>query len=129
MMVSKFEDLLCWQLSRELNKEIYLIIYSETIRRDWPLRDQMNRSAASIMDNIAEGFGRNGRREFIQFLSYSKASCTELKSQLHRAIDRNYISQSKFEVVYDKADHVEKMITKFIQHMKKVVYKGWKFDG
>ena len=90
-MVSKLEDLRIWQLARDVNNDIFQIITNQKIRSDWPLRDQLNRSAASIKENIAEGFGRNGKREFIQFLSISKVSCVETKSELFKAVDRIYV--------------------------------------
>jgi four helix bundle protein len=87
----------------------------------------MNRSAGSIMDNIAEGFGRNGDKEFIQFLSFSKGSCVELKSQLYRALDRCYFENNEFITVYEKINQVEKMNSKLIEYLRKSSFKGWKY--
>ena len=128
-MITRLEDLRIWQMAREINNDVFQIITNQKIRSDWPLRDQLNRSAASIMDNIAEGFGRNGKREFIQFLSISKASCTETKSQLFRAIDRIYIDKSQFDNTFDKVDHLEKMLAKMMNHVRKLEGKGWKFES
>ena len=128
-MITRLEDLRIWQLAREINNDIFQIISTEKIRRDWPLRDQLNRSAASVMDNIAEGYGRNGKREFIQFLSISKASCVETKSQLYRAVDRIYIEKEQFDFTFDRVDHLEKMLAKMIDHLRKLEGKGWKFES
>ena len=127
-MINQLEELKNWQLAKEVNKEIYKIISRNSFNDDRPLRDQMNRSSASIMDNIAEGFGRNGSREFIQFLSCSKGSCVEIKSQLHRAMDRNHIDKREFESLYDKIDHIEKMNSNLISYLKKSDKRGWKFQ-
>ena len=95
--ITKFEDLEVWQLARELSKEIYSLTFIEPIKSDFRLKDQMRGSSGSIMDNIAEGFERDGKAEFRQFLSISKGSCGEVRSQLYRALDRNHITNEQFE--------------------------------
>lgn len=89
--VEKFEDLQIWLMGREIASEIWVIIESSPLQKDFPLRNQINRSSASIMDNIAEGFERDGNKEFIHFLSIAKASCGETRSQLYRCLDRKHI--------------------------------------
>ncbi len=81
--IEKFEDLEIWHLSREICSDIEYLFEATNLGKRVSIRDQMDRSSGSIMDNIAEGFERNGNREFINFLSYSKGSCGELKSQLY----------------------------------------------
>jgi four helix bundle protein len=94
-MIRNFEDLEVWQNSRDLCKKIHHLIISPEFAKDFALVNQINRSSGSIMDNIAEGFGRTGNKEFIQFLSISKGSCSEVKSQLYRAMDRSYLDIKK----------------------------------
>lgn len=125
-MINKLEDLRIWQEARVLNFEIFQKIVNKPLD-DHPLKDQINRSAASIMDNIAEGFGKIGTREFIHYLSISKGSCVELKSQLYRSLDRNFISESDFNALYDKTDYIERQNSNLIKHLKSSSYKGWKF--
>ena len=86
-----FEELEVWNMSRELCNEVWQIMLYTTLAKDFELRNQMNSASCSVMDNIAEGYERNGNREFIQFLSISKASCGELRSQLYRCLDRRHI--------------------------------------
>lgn len=89
-MVKRFEDLEIWQLSRSLCNEIYEIIENSQLKQNFKLSNQIDGSSGSIMDNIAEGFERNGNKEFLQFLSIAKASCGETRSQLYRVLDRKF---------------------------------------
>jgi four helix bundle protein len=78
----KFEDIISWQKARELNKILGGLIDDGKFKGSYKLINQIEGSARSIMDNIAEGFERSGNREFIQFLYISKGSCGEFRSQL-----------------------------------------------
>ena len=77
--------------SRMLKTELGKLIDSEAFKKNFRLIGQVEGSSGSILDNIAEGFGRGGNKEFIQYLSISKASGHEVKSQIYRAMDRNYL--------------------------------------
>jgi four helix bundle protein len=123
----KFEDLDIWQRARKLSREIYFTTTEGTFAKDYPLRDQINRASGSAMDNVAEGFGRDGKQEFIQFLSYSKSSVDEVQSQLYRALDRHHIRQETFDVLYDQAQIIKNMIGGFMQYLKKSEIKGIKY--
>lgn len=126
-MIKKFEALGIWKESRELCVEIHVLISSDLFSRDYALSSQMNRSSGSIMDNIAEGFGRAGNREFIQFLSISKASWYEVKSQIYRALDRNYLSQEKAAELFSKIESISNQIGGFIKYLNQSEFKGSKF--
>ena len=93
----KFEELPCWQKSKELCSAVYELINKVKFKRDLALKDQMWKSAGSTMDNIAEGFDDGSTREFIRFLGYSQRSSGEVQSQLYRALDCGYIDQSEFK--------------------------------
>lgn len=125
--IKKFQDLEIWQLSRKLENEISKIIKDTLLAKDFSLKDQMSRSAGSIMDNIAEGFGRAGRNEFIQFLSIAKASASELQSQLIRCLDRSYITQDVFEKLDALTLLIGNKIGALIKHLNLADIKGQKF--
>ncbi|HMK05509.1 MAG TPA: four helix bundle protein [Ferruginibacter sp.] len=125
--IQKFEDLEIWQLARELGKEIHMLTQKDKLAKDFSLKDQMNRSSGSLMDNIAEGFGRGSRLEFIQFLSISTGSADELKSQLYRCLDKAYISNETFEELYEKTNAIYKKINGFIKYLNTTLVRGTKF--
>lgn len=126
--IEGFEDLEIWQLGREICVDIWNLIENSTLGKDYRLRDQMNGSSGSIMDNIAEGYERNGNREFVQFLSIAKASCGELRSQLHRCLDRKHIDQIAFELIVDKTKVESRKIGAFMSYLKKSDRRGSKYD-
>jgi four helix bundle protein len=127
--IQSFEDLKVCQKSRLLCKEIFVLTSVGNFSKDYGLKDQINRSSGSAMDNIAEAFGRKGNLEFINFLTYSSGSICESKSKLYRACDRNYITEEKRKELSDLADEVGKMITSLIIYLGGSDVKGFKFKA
>jgi four helix bundle protein len=125
--VERFEDLKIWQLARELCQMIHKLTIKDQFSRDFKLVGQIYGSSGSIMDNIAEGFERDGNKEFIQFLTFSKGSCGETRSQLYRALDYQYITQDEFDTAYKMAMEESKMLKSFIQYLKDSELKGNRF--
>lgn len=93
-----FEEIDAWKNARVLADRIFKLTLEGPFSKDYKLRDQINGASGSIMDNIAEGFERGGNREFIQFLSIAKGSAGEVRSQLYRASDRNYITEDQLNL-------------------------------
>lgn len=125
--IEKFEDMEIWQKARLICQSIFEIRENSNLKTDYKLYPQINGSSGSIMDNIAEGFERNGNKEFNQFLSIAKASCGETRSQLYRVLDRKYISQEEFNIQYEKLVQLSKQIGGFMNYLQKSDYKGSKF--
>lgn len=123
----KFEEIVSWQKARELNYKIGSLIDSGVFKSNYRLINQIEGSAGSIMDNIAEGFERSGNKEFIQFLYIAKGSCGELRSQLYRSIDRKYINQKLFEELYNSALEISVLIQKLINYLHQSEMKGTKY--
>jgi len=116
--IERFEDLQMWQKSRILCDEIYKIV-SKKEYKNFSLKDQILASSGSVMDNIAEGFGRENNKEFITFLGYSKGSLCEAKSQMYRLLDTQFIDQKLFDQMYNLAEEISKIISSFIIYLNK----------
>lgn len=125
--VERFEDLKIWQLARELCQMIHKLTIKDQFSRDFKLVGQINGSSGSIMDNIAEGFERDGNKESVQFLTFSKGSCGETRSQLYRALVYQYITQEEFDAAYKMTLEESKMLKSFIQYLKDSEIKGNRF--
>ena len=127
MTIERFEDLEIWQLARELCKFVYEITEKELFSKDFTLINQMRSSSGSTMDNIAEGFEREGAKEFIQFLSISKGSCGECRSQSYRAFDYKYINQAILDKLIERTTTLSKKIASFMAYLKGSKIKGTKY--
>ena len=122
--VKHFEDLECWIKAREVCKYFGNLIDKGCFGKSYRLIHQIEGSSGSIMDNIAEGFERGTRAEFIQFLGYAKGSCGEVRSQLYRSLDRNFISQSDFEYLKSLVVHISALLQKLIGYLQKTTVDG-----
>ncbi len=127
--IEKFEDILAWQKGRELTQHVYRATRQGEFARDFALREQMRRAAISITSNIAEGFERDGSKEFIQFLSHSKGSCGEVRSQLYVALDEAYLSQSQWQDLHDRCLEISRLLDGFAKYLQQTELKGRKFQN
>jgi four helix bundle protein len=125
--IRRFEDLDVWQLARELNIKITPLLDRLSEAKNYDLKSQLDRSAGSVMDNISEGFERDGNREFIQFLAISKGSLGEVRSQLYRALDRNFIEKEKHDVLQEECLLLAGKPGKFIAYLNNSEIRGNKF--
>ena len=124
---AKFEDLPIWQEARALAKEMYRITSNEPFSKDFRFCGQIRAAAGSIMDNIAEGFEKENNKEFIQFLYISKGSCGEVRSQLHRAKDVDFISNEDYIKYIERAQNLSISISNFIKYLKSSDISGMRY--
>ena len=122
--IKHFEDLEVWKVSRELCADIGKLIDKGAFKNNFRIIGQIEGSSGSIMDNISEGFERGTRAEFIQFLVYAKGSCGELRSQLHRALDRNYINGGEHEKYNSFCMRISAMLQKLITYLQSTKVMG-----
>jgi len=125
--IRRFEDIVAWQRARILTKEIYACTRVGQFARDYGLRDQIQRASVSTMANIAEGYERDGDREFLQFLSNSKGSCGEVRSHLFVALDQGYLTETGFNSLSERAIEVSRLLSGFMSYLRQSDVRGRKY--
>lgn len=116
--IERFEDIEGWKLARKVTNRIYDLSSTGDFGRDFALVNQIRRASISIMSNIAEGFERDGNKEFVQFLSIAKGSCGEVRSQLYIAADRGYIDETTFTAVRGLLVETSRTISGLMKYLK-----------
>jgi four helix bundle protein len=116
--ITRFEEIRAWQTARTLTREVYTVSNEGAFARDYGLRDQLRRSAVSIMSNIAEGFESDTQQQFVKYLGYAKASAGEVRAQLYVALDVGYLDRAQFEHVFDLAEKCSRQLSRFITYLK-----------
>lgn len=123
-----FEELAIFQKARELSKSVYELTWVEPFKHDFRFVQQITASVGSVMDNIAEGYERNGNKEFINFLYIAKGSCGEVRSQILRAHDVHYIDDKTYNQMYSDCKKLSAGIMNFIKDLRSKDLKGAKFS-
>ncbi len=124
--IKSFEDLICWQKSRELANFIFDITDKPQFN-DFDLKRQIRRAAISPMSNIAEGFDRGTQAEFIDALFIGKGECGEVRSQLYISFDRKYVSREEFSKGLKLTDEASRLIQSFSDKIKSGARRGLQF--
>ena len=125
--IKQFEDLEVWRAARALTKTIYRVSSTGQFARDFQLTNQIRRSAISVMSNIAEGFERDGNREFQHFLAIAKGSCGEVRSQLFIAFDQGYVAVNEFQSLCQEATKVSRRLSALMNHLRQSQMRGRKY--
>jgi four helix bundle protein len=129
MTIKRFEEIEAWQKTRQLTANIYRFTSTGLFAKDFGLRDQIRRAAVSSMSNIAEGFERDGNKEFIQFLSVAKGSTGEVRSQLYVALDAGFLDQAQFTELFGSAEEASRLIAGFMRYLRQSEMRGRKSNG
>jgi four helix bundle protein len=108
--VERFEELVAWQKAKELAKQVYAVTNSGRFSKDFGLSSQLQRASVSVMSNIAEGFERGSVAEFHRFIIIAKASCAEVRSQLHIAYEIQYLDNSRFDQLMQQAEETSRIL-------------------
>lgn len=119
MKINHFEDLPVWQHSMNISIELYQLIEDSPIKTDYFLKNQLRRAILSITSNIAEGFERNNSKEFIRFLTFSKGSAGEVRSQLNFAFRVGYIDEKVYAGYRDQLIKLSMQMKGFITYFQK----------
>jgi four helix bundle protein len=125
--IERFEDIESWKLARQVSNRVYDVSSEGAFSRDFALVNQLRRASISIMSNIAEGFERDGNKEFLQFLSVAKGSCGEVRSQLYIASDRGYIDETTFNEICGLLVETSKTVSGFMRYLRQSEERGRKF--
>jgi four helix bundle protein len=108
-----------WQLSRKLTGSIYEMTATFPKCEIFGLSNQMRRAAVSIPSNIAEGCGRRSDKDTIRFLYFARGSLYEVETQCYLALDRNYIENEHFKIIYEELQSCKRLLNGFINHHAK----------
>ena len=125
--IKRFEEIKAWQEARELARIVYRTTSRGAFAKDFGLKDQIQRAAVSVGSNIAEGFARNGNKEFAKFLWIAKGSAAEVQSQLYTALDVGYITDADFNAVYSKAESCIILIYRFLKSLRTSPISGERY--
>ena len=126
MTIHRFEDLEIWKNARLLCQKIRELSESTGLSKDYSLKDQILRSSGSVMDNIAEGYERDGKKEFMQFLYIAKGSLGETRSQVYRCFDARHFTKGNYEELINDCLNLSVKIKNFINYLAKSEYEGYK---
>ena len=127
--ITKLEELEIWQLARSYSKGISELLRSDVFKQELGLKQQMKNASGSIMDNIAEGFGRGSKNEFVNYLTIAKGSTEETRSQLYPCKDQELITEIRFNDLYHQSDILIKRTTGLINYLNISSLKGSKFKN
>ena len=126
--IEKFEDIESWKVAREVTRLVYSVSSGDRFAKDYALCNQIRRASISILSNIAEGFEREGNKEFLQFLAIAKGSCGEVRAQLYVAFDQGYLDESLFVTIKEKLLETSRLISGLMRYLQRSDLRGSKFQ-
>jgi four helix bundle protein len=117
--ITRFEDLECWKAARTLAKNVFLLTLTGEISKDWDTRGQFRRAAVSVMNNIAEGFGRFSEKDSLRFYDMARASGNEVKSMLYLFEDVKYLPPEIITILHKEVDDALNLTGGLIRYLQK----------
>ena len=126
--IKTFQDIRAWKKAIELAKQIYLTTSKGPYSKDKPLQEQIRKAVVSIASNIAEGFEREGNREFIQFLAIAKGSAAEVQTQVRISFEVGYISADEFKHLDELCREIICLVAGFMRYLRSSGIEGQKFN-
>ena len=121
--IERFEDLRCWQEARALTREVYRLAAKGTLSKDFRLRDQLTAAAVSVMTNIAEGFARYHKADFIRFLDYAQSSAAEVKSLLYVVLDQHDADAETVTELQKQSETCQRMTLGLLKHVRRTMHE------
>ena len=119
--IKRFEDLKCWQEARILVKQIFSMAARSELSQEYTLVNQLKRASLSAMTNIAEGFSRCHKKDFIRFLDYSQSSSQEVKSLLYVVHDMKLMSDNHIKAIQKQCEKTKKLTLGLLKHIKETL--------
>jgi len=118
-MATRFEELECWLLGRELTKAVYGLTRETLVSKDYGYVDQIRRASVSVMNNISEGHERGSNKDFVKFLYIARGSAGEVRNMLYVGLDQNYISAEQFEALHELVSRASCAVYGLIRYLSK----------
>jgi len=125
--IERFEDLEVYKSAVACAKLIYSITSNGQFNKDFVLRDQIRRAGVSIFSNIAEGYERDGNKEFCNFLTIAKGSCGEARAQALFAAELDYISDEECNELSERLVATNRQLSAFSSYLNRSDLRGRKF--
>ncbi len=113
------EDIECWRLARYLARDIYKLTEEGKLCKDFVMKGQLRRASLSVMNNIAEGFGRRTDAEFARFLDIGVGSLTEVHSMYYLMDDLNYLETKLVESYFKRFKELRYKMLGLIRYLRK----------
>ncbi len=117
--IERFEDLECWQAARLLTKHVYILCNTDSLKTDFNTVKQVKSAALSTMNNIAEGFARYNKKDFIRFLDYAQSSASEVRSMTYVFEDLKLLTEAEITILRDECDNVKRLTLGLIKYIDK----------
>ncbi|MFT3687038.1 MAG: four helix bundle protein [Phycisphaerales bacterium] len=112
-----FRDLIAWRKSYELGLELYRVTGRFPDSERYGLTSQLRRGGVSVSSNIAEGYGRGGRADYVRFLKIARGSLHEIDTQAQLAFDLGFADQPSYTKLREMIDECQRIVAGLIRSL------------